>query len=69
MAGYSQSAHNQFLFIRKEEGNLTVFLVIVDDLFMTRNSSRIIQQAKDTLHKNSKMEDLGSLRYFRDCKF
>ena len=59
MAGYSQSAHNHSLFIRKEEGNLTVFLVIVDDLLMTRNSSRIIQQAKDTLHKNSKNGILG----------
>nr|XP_019068974.1 uncharacterized protein LOC109120063 [Solanum lycopersicum] len=43
---------------------MIVILVYVDDLLITGNSSRMVQEAKDTLHKNFKMKDLGSLRYF-----
>lgn len=64
MAGYSQSAHDHSLFIRKEGTDMAVILVYVDDLLITGNSSKMIQEAKDTLHQNFKMKDLGSLRYF-----
>ncbi|XP_069146172.1 uncharacterized mitochondrial protein AtMg00810-like [Solanum lycopersicum] len=43
---------------------MIVILVYVDDLLITGNSSRMVQEAKDTLHKNFKIKDLGSLKYF-----
>lgn len=64
MEGYSQSDHDNSLFIRKEETDMIVILVYVDNLLMTTNSSKMIQEAKDTLHQNLKMKDLGSLMYF-----
>lgn len=63
-AGYSQSAHDHSLFIKKEGADSAAILVYVDDLLITGNSSQLIQEAKTTLHANFKMKDLGSLKYF-----
>jgi len=45
-AGYSQSVHDHSLFIRKEGTEMAVILVYVDDLLITGNSSRMVQEAK-----------------------
>ncbi|KAF3666199.1 hypothetical protein FXO37_10701 [Capsicum annuum] len=41
-AGYSQSAHDHSLFIKKEGADLAAILVYVDDLLITGNSSQLI---------------------------
>lgn len=46
-----------------------IILVYVDDLLITRNSKVLIQEAKDILHHNFKMKDLGELRYFLGIEF
>lgn len=63
-AGYTQSACDHSLFIRKDGNDLSVILLYVDDLLNTGKSSHLIQEAKDTLHQYFKMKDLGNLRYF-----
>jgi len=45
-AGYSQSVHDHSLFIRREGTEMDVILVYVDDLLITGNSSRMVQEAK-----------------------
>ena len=46
---------------RKE---VTIFIVYVNDIIVTRDDHEEIQDLKDKLAKEFKIKDLGSLRYF-----
>ena len=46
-----------------------IILIYVDDLLLSVSCDRLIQEAKNTLHHNFKMKDLGELRYFLDIEF
>lgn len=46
-----------------------IILIYVYDLLITKSSIELIQEAKDTLHHNFKMKDLGELSYFLDIEF
>ena len=41
----------------------------MDDLLITGNNVKLIQEAKEILHHNFKMKDLGELRYFLGIEF
>ncbi|XP_031263538.1 uncharacterized protein LOC116121740 [Pistacia vera] len=47
----------------KDQANIVILLIYVDDLFMTSNDASLIQATKDLLHSHFKLKVLGALRY------
>ncbi|KAL3376952.1 hypothetical protein AABB24_003396 [Solanum stoloniferum] len=69
-SGFTQSKLDYSLFTKTNStGDIVIILIYVDDLLITGSSDRLIQEAKDTLHHNFKMKDLGELRYFLGIEF
>ncbi|XP_019250926.1 PREDICTED: uncharacterized protein LOC109229833 [Nicotiana attenuata] len=68
-SGFKQSRHDYSLFTKTTNGAFVLILVYVDDLLVTSNDLAEIQLAKDALHKNFKLKDLGELRYFLGVEF
>ena len=69
-SGFTQSKLDYSLFTKKDTtGGMVIILVYVDDLLITGNNEVLIQEAKDILHHNFKMKDLGELRYFLGIEF
>lgn len=69
-SGFTQSKSDYSLFTKSNATrDIVIILVYVDDLLITRNSKVLIQEAKDILHHNFKMKDLGELRYFLGIEF
>ena len=46
-----------------------IILVYVDDMMITGNDIRMIQETKQTLQDTFKMKDLGDLKYFLGIEF
>ena len=46
-----------------------IILVYVDDMMITGNDIRLIQETKQTLQDTFKMKDLGDLKYFLGIEF
>ena len=46
-----------------------IILVYVDDMMITGNDIRMIQETKQTLQDTFKMKDLGDLKYFIGIEF
>lgn len=67
-SGFTQSKHDYSLFTKSNNGNLVVILIYVDDLLITRSDLQEINVAKQSLHRNFKMKDLGELSYFLGIK-
>ncbi|KAM1763339.1 hypothetical protein ACFX11_002688 [Malus domestica] len=72
--GYRQSNWDHTLFVKRQNGRVTVFIVYVDDMVVTGNDP--VEQAalKNYLSTEFEMKDLGSLKYFLGievsrCKF
>ncbi|XP_070054574.1 uncharacterized mitochondrial protein AtMg00810-like [Nicotiana tomentosiformis] len=63
-AGYCQSPHDHSLFTKKQEGNIVIILIYVDDILITGSCKDLIDEAKQTLYNNFKVKDLGELKYF-----
>ncbi|XP_070012283.1 uncharacterized mitochondrial protein AtMg00810-like [Nicotiana sylvestris] len=51
-----------------DKADIVIILVYVDDLLISGSNSSLIQEAKQTLHSNFKMKDLGELRYYLGIK-
>lgn len=69
-SSFTQSKSDYSLFTKSNATrDIVIILVYVDDLLITRNSKVLIQEAKDILHHNFKMKDLGELRYFLGIEF
>lgn len=62
--GYTQSVHDHSLFLKHQDGQITLLLVYVDDIVITRNDSESITALKSYLHSNFAIKDLGILKYF-----
>ena len=63
-AGFSQSGYDYSLFTLKKDADIVFILVYVDDLLITGSNTKMINEAKENLHKQFKMKDLGELRFF-----
>lgn len=63
-AGYSQSPYDHSLFTKRDGQGIAVILIYVDDLLITGNSRKLIQELKHSLHSRFKMKDLGDLKFF-----
>ncbi|KAL3378593.1 hypothetical protein AABB24_004490 [Solanum stoloniferum] len=63
-AGFMQSTYDYSLFTWKRNEGMVIVLVYVDDLLITGNSESMITEAKEVLHQQFKLKDLGELKYF-----
>lgn len=63
-SGYIQSKYVWSLFTKKDNTNIVIMLVYVDDLLITCSSSNMITELKQVLKGSFMMKDLGSLQYF-----
>nr|XP_016473779.1 PREDICTED: uncharacterized mitochondrial protein AtMg00810-like [Nicotiana tabacum] len=61
-----QGFHRQGKYRR--EGCIVIILIYVDDLLITGSDKDLIDGAKQTLHNNFKVKDLGELKYFLGIK-
>jgi Reverse transcriptase (RNA-dependent DNA polymerase) len=52
------------LFIKIDHAYVTVILVYVDDIIITKNNKEIIEKIKRQLKDKFDIKDLGYLRYF-----
>lgn len=52
------------MFTKKQDSNLMVLLVYVDDIIVTCNKLQPIVDLKAFLHAKFKIKDLGPLKYF-----
>lgn len=52
------------MFYKHEGGMVTILIVYVDDIIVTRNNLTEIGNLKDSLAIEFKIKNLGNLRYF-----
>ncbi|XP_019252634.1 PREDICTED: uncharacterized protein LOC109231425 [Nicotiana attenuata] len=62
--GESKSSYDHSLFTKRDKTDIVIVLVYVDDLLISGSNNSLMHEAKETLHSNFKMKDLGELRYF-----
>lgn len=63
-AGFEQSQNDYSLFIKRDKCWITILLVYVDDIVITRNNPHSIKALKEYLHSVIQVKDLGNLKYF-----
>ncbi|XP_031265002.1 uncharacterized protein LOC116123359 [Pistacia vera] len=62
--GFQQSKYDYSLFIKKNNGLLTVLLLYVDDILLTGDDLASIEHIKAYLASKFHLEDLGTLKFF-----
>lgn len=63
-AWYNQSKLDYSLFTKHDRKQIVVLLIYVDDLLISRNSDRLIDELQHVLQSSFRMKDLGELWYF-----
>ncbi|KAE8725578.1 PLAC8 family protein [Hibiscus syriacus] len=63
-SGYSVTPVDSSLFVKANEGKLTIVLVYVDDLIITGDDEAEILQTKENLSVRFQMKELGQLKHF-----
>lgn len=66
---FQQSQYDHSLFIKKGAEGITIVLVYVDDMLITGDSLKLIEDTKMSLQEAFKMKDLGELKYFLGIEF
>ncbi len=62
--GFVQCRADQSLFIFQHSSDITIMLLYVDDIIMTRNSPPLLSSFVTTLGAEFELSDLGSFSYF-----
>ncbi|KAM1164645.1 hypothetical protein ACFX13_024764 [Malus domestica] len=62
--GYIQSHSNHTLFLKRQNGKLTVLIIYVDDMIVTGDDQKEIQCLQKYLAIEFEMKELGELKYF-----
>ncbi|KAL0387499.1 UNVERIFIED_CONTAM: Retrovirus-related Pol polyprotein from transposon RE1 [Sesamum radiatum] len=62
--GFSQSTHENYLFIKSSDSEFTALLVYVDDILLTGNSESALHAVRDYLDDLFTIKDLGQAKYF-----
>lgn len=62
--GFCSSKSDHSLFIYRKDGIFIASLIYVDDVIITGNDSKKIQEIKQSLHDQFSIKDLGELKYF-----
>jgi hypothetical protein len=68
VAGFFASAHDPILFVYVSPRGRTLFLLYVDDMFITSDDPEYIAFVKARLSDQFLMSDLGLLRYFLEIE-
>jgi hypothetical protein len=67
--GFRQNEEEPCVY-KKESGSVVVFLILyVDDIFLIRNNSLMLQSVKTSLNNSFSMKDLGEASYILGIKF
>ena len=66
--GYQQAQTDHSLFVKTADSSFTALIVYVDDIILTGNSTNEMAYIKHVLHSNSRIKDLGILKYFVGIK-
>lgn len=62
--GYKQINYDHTLFINQKNGKITTLIVYVDDMVITGDDPKEINELKKYLSKEFEIKDLGQLKYF-----
>lgn len=62
--GFKNSKSNTSLFFLQKNADIILLLVYVDDILLTVNNNKIIEDIIQKLDKSFSLKDLGSLKYF-----
>ncbi|XP_062018984.1 uncharacterized mitochondrial protein AtMg00810-like [Rosa rugosa] len=62
--GYKQSNSDHTLFIKRKNGKITALIVYVDDMIVTGDDPKEMNELQKYLSKEFEMKDLGQLKYF-----
>lgn len=62
--GYRQSNTDHTMFIKHANKKITILIVNVDDMVVTRDDPHEISSLKAHLARELEIKDLGPLRYF-----
>ena len=62
--GYKQSNSDHTLFLKKNVKKITCLIIYVDDMIITGNDEREVENLKKKLFLEFEMKDLGELKYF-----
>lgn len=65
---YSQRNDYYILFVKRNEKNVTILLVYVDDIIITYNDDEEMGRMKKMIVVEFELKDLGKLRYFLTLK-
>lgn len=61
---FTQSASHPSMFLHRSSNGITVLLVYVDDIIISRTDSSMINHLQASLHESFHMKDLGPFTYF-----
>ncbi|KAK8938435.1 hypothetical protein KSP39_PZI011029 [Platanthera zijinensis] len=61
---YQRSANDSSLYIKKENSDILIICLYVDDLVLTGNNIQQLENFKEEMKKRYEMIDLGLLKYF-----
>lgn len=61
---YNQTQTNHIMFYQHLDGKVTILIVFVDDIIITRNNEAETERLKNKLATEFEIKDLGLLRYF-----
>ena len=62
--GYTQSNADHTLFLKRQDGKITILIIYVDDMIVTSNDNDEMTKLKTCLASEFDMKDLGGLKYF-----
>ncbi|XP_020417932.1 uncharacterized protein LOC109948654 [Prunus persica] len=62
--GHTQSNSDHTMFLKRDEGKLTILIVYVDDIIVTGNDAEEQLKLQKYLSQEFEMKDLGDLKYF-----
>lgn len=61
---FMQCPYEHALYVKKEEGNLLLVALYVDDLIFMGSNDKMVEDFKDAMMREFEMTDLGLMKYF-----